>query len=88
MRSYKRRFYMREPVTKEPIYLVEGELGYRPVPTIWPNVNSRNCLCDIDTKLNTLNAFYNNTPKDLTIALSCSMFGWDIPFANELSKEV
>jgi len=80
MRSYKRRFYMREPVTKEPIYLVEGELGYRPVKPV--------ILCDIDTKLNTLNAFYNNTPKDLTIALSCSMFGWDIPFANELSKEV
>ena len=76
----KRRFYMREIVTNEPIYLVEGEVGHRPVT---PGI-----LCDIDTKLSALNAFYNNTPKDLEIAIVCSMYGWDIPVANELSKEV
>lgn len=76
----KRRFYMREIVTNEPIYLVEGEVGHRPV-----TVEGNN---DIDASLSKYNAFYNNTPKDLEIAIVCSMYGWDIPVANELSKEV
>ena len=75
----ERKFFTSEPVTKEPIYLVEGEIGHNPLDLI-------EGIHNFDASLNALNAFFGNTPRDLEIALACSMFGWDIPFANELSE--
>ena len=75
----KRQFYTRHPDTNKPIRVVQGESGYRPVTPVEGNN-------DIEKSLLKLNAFFNNTSKDLEIAISCSMFGWDIPYANELSK--
>ena len=75
----KRQFYTRHPDTNEPIRLVQGQSGYEPVTPVEGNN-------DIEKSLLSLNAFFDNTSKDLEIALACSMFGWDIPFANELSE--
>ena len=33
-----------------------------------------------------LNAFYKNTPRDIEIALACSMFGWDTPIAKHFDQ--
>tara|TARA_R100001163_G_scaffold60280_1_gene49461 strand:- start:137 stop:334 length:198 start_codon:yes stop_codon:yes gene_type:complete len=59
--------------------LVQGESGYRPVTPVEGNN-------DIDASLNKLNVFFGNTSNDLEIAIACSMFGWDIPAAAELSE--
>ena len=74
----KRKFYTRHPETNEPIQISEGELGYCPASPVEGNN-------DIDTSLSKLNAFFGNTSGDLEIAIACSMFGWDIPMASDLS---
>lgn len=75
-----RQFYTRHPETNEPIALTQGESGYYPVV-----VGGDNREAATDEKLAATNAIFNNTAKDIEIALACSMFGWDIPIASDLS---
>ncbi len=70
----KRQFYTRHPDTNEPIQISQNESGYRIVTPVAHNQ-------DTDTAIDMLNAFYNNTPRDIEIALACSMFGWNTPIA-------
>jgi len=78
--SNYRLFFARHPETKEPISMREGEAGYSPVI-----VGGDNSTAATDEKLAATNALFNNTEKDIEIALACSMFGWDIPMASDLS---
>ena len=75
----KRKFFTREPVTKDPIYLVEGEIGHHPLGLI-------EGIHNFDANLDYLNDYFGNTANDLEIAMTCSMFGWDISAADELSE--
>ena len=77
----KRQFFTRHPETNEPIQISQGESGYRDVTLLAHKQNA-------DKAMDMLNAFYKNTPRDIEIALACSMFGWDIPLAGQLSKKV
>ena len=79
----KRQFFTRHPETNKPIQISQGESGYRHVT---PS-DSLTHKQDADTAMDMLNAFYNNTPRVLEIAVACSMFGWDIPLAGQLSKK-
>ena len=75
-----RQFYTRHPETGAPIALTQGESGFYPVV-----IGGDNSPSITDEKLAATNAIFNNTAKDIEIALACSMFGWDIPMAGELS---
>jgi hypothetical protein len=69
-----RQFYTRHPETSAPIYIVYDVEGYVPMP----------CPMDDDT-IASLNDLAGNTDADVEIALACSMFGWHIPMAEDLS---
>jgi len=75
-----RQFFTRHPETNQPISMIEGKLGYFPV-----TVGGDNRTAATDEKLAATNALFNNTDKDIEIAIGCSMFGWDIPMADDLS---
>ena len=79
MNNY-RLFFARHPTTKEPISMREGQSGYSPVV-----VGGDNSTAATDEKLAATNALFNNTDKDIEIAIACSMYGWDIPMADDLS---
>ena len=76
----KRTFYTEAPSTGEPIALVQDERGYFPI-TLDPDYSSQT----IKDKLLKSNKVYGNTERDVAIALECSMFGWDIPLAKNLT---
>ncbi len=67
-----REFIANHPLTNDTILVRKGETGYYKFP----------CSKDAQDRLNAVN---NNTDTDLEIAVQCSMFGWDIPKAQELS---
>ena len=69
-----RQFYTRHPETNKPIAIEYDIEGYTQMP--YP--------LDDDT-IASLNGLAGNTDADVEIALTCSMFGWDIPMAGDLS---
>tara|TARA_R110002074_G_scaffold379433_3_gene557682 strand:+ start:369 stop:782 length:414 start_codon:yes stop_codon:yes gene_type:complete len=76
----KRKFYTEDFYTGKPIVLVQGEIGYSPI-TLDPDYSSQT----IKDKLLKSNKVYGNTERDVEIALQCSMFGWDILAAKNLT---
>jgi hypothetical protein len=70
-----RPFFTRHPDTNQPILLIKGVLGFE-ILAGWD-----------DGTIKAANALNNNTPEDIKIALACSMFGWDIPKASDLSPK-
>lgn len=70
-----RMFFTRHPETKDPIVIIKGRLGYGDLIG-WS-----------DDGIKAANAMNNNTPEDIEIALACSMFGWDVPKASDLSSK-
>ena len=84
-----RLFFTRHPTTDDPISIKEGELGYYQIfnngKSVW-NCTHRWCM-SIDEQLAANNALFNNTEKDIEIAIACSMFGWDIPMASDFSQQ-
>ena len=80
-----RQFFTRHPETGEPILLIQGESGYYPISI--SGIPAPRCgeNADADTKLAALNGLFKNTAEDLEIAIACSMFGWHIPLAENLS---
>mgnify|MGYP003114476965 len=69
-----RQFYTRHPGTRKPISIAYDIEGYSSIPY----------SMDDDT-IASLNGLAGNTDADVKIALACSMLGWDIPMAGELS---
>ena len=59
-------------MTGETIMIRQGESGYIPAPYVGEAKDK-------------MNAAHGNNERDLEIAVNCSMFGWDIPMAAELS---
>ena len=81
MSSIQRRFFLRRPMTGEPICIIQGESGFYPA-----TIGGDNSPEATDAKLAAANAIFNNTEADIEAALTCSMFGWDIPAANNISS--
>ena len=79
-KNLTRKFYTEDPDTGEPIALVQGEIGYSPI-TLDPDYSPQT----IKEKLLESNKVYGNTERDVEIAFECSMFGWDIPVAKNLT---
>ena len=67
-----REFVCEHPETGEYILIRKGVQGYIPFP----------CT---DRRAELVNKANGNNIDDLDIAVACSMFGWDIPAADELS---
>ncbi len=67
-----RQFFTVHPDSGKGIKIVQGQSGYHEF--------------DIAPKTrDSLNAAACNNERDLEIAIACSMFGWSIPMASELS---
>lgn len=78
MEEIRRQFFGRDPVTNKPVAVIQGKLGFYPLPGIGaPEA--------VDARLADANAIFGNTPRDFEIAVGCSMFGWDTPLAADLS---
>ena len=76
----RRQFFVRDPVTNKPVAVIQGKLGFYPVPICGDDSPEA-----VDARLAGANAIFENTPKDVQIAVGCSMFGWDTPLAADLS---
>jgi len=70
-----REFFTRRPLDNAPIVVKEGVEGFFPMQDKTVS----------DATLKALNEAHGNTEKDVLHAVSCSMFGWDIPAADLIS---
>jgi hypothetical protein len=78
----QRRFFTRANTNNKPVCIIQGEMGFYPI-ALMDDLDSE---ASIDAKLAAANAIFNNTPKDISAAVGCSMFGWDTPLAQTIGK--